>query len=277
MGPVVGLSVAVGCQRSGGPENHPGERDHVASESEMSPQIGLNSAFGAPKHLACFRCLGVEDAAAALSTPASCAASCAAFRALPEEGLLSSHLFISPSVALSEAIDIFKAGFPDVEDEDLIEGFHHHGRPEGEAKLFGEIMDEAAALMLDDMQGECFHTKSSSRRATQCPLFTPVQHFFTAAGKGDPSEPPLAALLCPGARWRPKEKPLPPDRLQKQSVGLMDRVFVCASQSAVAVNNIALLSSALVSLSAGREAYAPEEAGLKFPGSPVPSSSYASL
>ena len=49
MGPVVGLSVAVGCQRSGGPENHPGERDHVASESEMSPQIGLNSAFGAPK------------------------------------------------------------------------------------------------------------------------------------------------------------------------------------------------------------------------------------
>ncbi|CAL8256425.1 unnamed protein product [Boreogadus saida] len=41
MGPVVGLSVAVGCQRSGGPENHPGERDHVASESEMSPQIGL--------------------------------------------------------------------------------------------------------------------------------------------------------------------------------------------------------------------------------------------
>ena len=63
----------------------------------------------------------MEDAAAALSTPASCAASCAACRALPEEGLLSSHLFISPSVALSEAIDIFKARFPDVEDEDLIE------------------------------------------------------------------------------------------------------------------------------------------------------------
>ncbi|CAL8394468.1 unnamed protein product [Boreogadus saida] len=38
------------------------------------------------------------------------------------------------------------------------------------------------------------------------------------------------------------------------------RVFVCASQSAAAVNNIALLSSALVSLSAGREAYGPEEA-----------------
>ncbi|CAL8403834.1 unnamed protein product [Boreogadus saida] len=41
-------SVAVGCQRSGGPENHPGERDHFASESEMSPQIGLNGAVGGP-------------------------------------------------------------------------------------------------------------------------------------------------------------------------------------------------------------------------------------
>ena len=37
-------------------------------------------------------------------------------------------------------------------------------------------------------------------------------------------------------------------------------MFVCASQSAAAVNNLALLSSALVSLSAGREAYGPEEA-----------------
>ena len=37
-------------------------------------------------------------------------------------------------------------------------------------------------------------------------------------------------------------------------------MFVCASQSAAAVNNIALLSSALVSLSAGREAYGTEEA-----------------
>ena len=37
-------------------------------------------------------------------------------------------------------------------------------------------------------------------------------------------------------------------------------MFVCASQSAAAVNNIALLSSAMVSLSADREAYGPEEA-----------------
>ena len=66
------------------------------------------------------------------------------------------------------------------------------------ADLFGKIMGEAAAikgipmpapplaLMSDDMQGECFRNLSSSRRATQCPLFPPVQHFFTAAG-GDPS------------------------------------------------------------------------------------------
>ncbi|CAL8394828.1 unnamed protein product [Boreogadus saida] len=86
------------------------------------------------------------------------------------------------------------------------------------------------APMSDDMQGECFRTLSSSRRVTQCPLFPPVQHLFTAAG-GDPStlkapvsaftdftnvegwtdtqargiprlEPSLAALLCPGAGWR---------------------------------------------------------------------------
>ena len=46
MGPVIGLSVAVGCQRSGGPENHPGERDHLASEAESGPLVGLNGAVG---------------------------------------------------------------------------------------------------------------------------------------------------------------------------------------------------------------------------------------
>ncbi|CAL8336465.1 unnamed protein product [Boreogadus saida] len=173
-------------------------------------------------------------------------------------------------------------------------------RPRRMADLFGEIMGEAAAIkgipmpapplspMSDDMKGERFRPLSSSRRATQCPLFPPAQHLFTAAG-GDPStlkapvraftdftnvegladtqargiprlEPSLAALLCPGAGWHPNEKPLPPDRLQKQITGLTDRVFACASQSATAVNNIALFSSALVSLSAGREAYGPEEA-----------------
>ncbi|CAL8354051.1 unnamed protein product [Boreogadus saida] len=100
-------------------------------------------------------------------------------------------------------------------------------RPRRMADLFGEIMGEAAAIKgipmpappLTPMSDECF--LSSSRRVTQCPLFPPVQHIFTAAG-GDPS-----TLKAP---------------------------------SAVAVNNIALLSSALVSLSAGREAYGPEEA-----------------
>ncbi|CAL8334676.1 unnamed protein product [Boreogadus saida] len=70
------------------------------------------------------------------------------------------------------------------------------------------------APVSDDMQGECFRTPSASRRVTQCPLFPPVQHLFTAAGR----------------------------------------------QSAAAVNNIALLSSAMVSLSADREANGPEEA-----------------
>ncbi|CAL8237773.1 unnamed protein product [Boreogadus saida] len=154
--------------------------------------------------------------------------------------------------------------------------FVQHEKPRWMADLFGEIMGEAAAIkgipmpapplvpVSDDMQGECFRTPSSSRRVTQCPLFPPVQHLFTAAG-GDPStlkapvksftdftnvegwadtqargiprlEPPLAALLCPGAEWRPNEN----DRLHRQIVGLTDRVFVFASQSAAAVNNLAL-------------------------------------
>ncbi|CAL8235894.1 unnamed protein product [Boreogadus saida] len=199
------------------------------------------------------------------------------------------HLFFSPSVVFAEAIDIFGAEVPDAQDADErfevdnvaslddvfpgpASGFSRSGasteatiipreRPRRMADLFGVIMCEAATIkgipmpapplasMSDDMQGECFRTLSSSRRITQCPLFPPVQHLFTAA-----------ALLCPGAGWRPSEKPLPPDRLQKQIAGLTDRVFVCASQSAAAVNNIALLSSALVSLLAGREAYGPEEA-----------------
>ncbi|CAL8250044.1 unnamed protein product [Boreogadus saida] len=135
------------------------------------------------------------------------------------------------------------------------------------ADLFGEIMGEAAAMkgipmpapplapMSDDMQGECFRTLSSSRRVTQCPLFPPVQHLFTAAG-GDPS-----TLKAP-----------------RQIAGLTDRVFVCASQSAAAVNNITLLSSALVSLSSGREHYGPEEAArwLAVSRSPAPSFSCAS-
>ncbi|CAL8348647.1 unnamed protein product [Boreogadus saida] len=79
-------------------------------------------------------------------------------------------------------------------------------------------MDGDSASGFSRSRGECFRTPSASRRVTQCPLFPPVQHLFTAAD-------------C-----RPN------------------------GQSAAAVNNIALLSSAMVSLSADREAYGPEEA-----------------
>ena len=63
-------------------------------------------------HRACFRCLCAEQAMAALVATASCAAC----RVLPEEGLLSRHLFFSPSVDLAEAIDIFGAGVLDAQD-----------------------------------------------------------------------------------------------------------------------------------------------------------------
>ncbi|CAL8335957.1 unnamed protein product [Boreogadus saida] len=198
------------------------------------------------------------------------------------------HLFFSPSVDFAEAIDIFGAGVPDAQDagerfevedvaslDDVFPGSASEfsrsrasteativpgERPRRMADLFGEIMGEAAAIkgipmpapplapMSDDMQGECFRTLSSSRRVTQCPLFPPVQHLFTAAG-GDPS-----TLKAPVKAFTDHQ------RGRKQITGLMNRMFVCASQSAASVNNIALLSSALVSLSAGREAYGPEEA-----------------
>ncbi|CAL8395199.1 unnamed protein product [Boreogadus saida] len=161
------------------------------------------------------RCLGAEHAAAALVDPASCAAC----PTLPEEGLLSTHLFFSPSVDLAKAIDIFRAGVPDAQDADdehievddvaslddvfadSTSGFSRSGasteatvvpreKPRRMADLFGEIMGEAAPIkvtpmpapplapMSDDMQGECFRTLSSSWRATQCPLFPPVQQLL---------------------------------------------------------------------------------------------------
>ncbi|CAL8235309.1 unnamed protein product, partial [Boreogadus saida] len=139
-------------------------------------------------------------------------------------------------------------------------------KPRRMADLFGEIMGEAAAIkgipipapplapMSDDMQGECFRTLSSSRRATQCPLFPPVHHLFTAAG-GDPS-----TLKAPVRAFTDFTNVEGRADTQKQIAGLMNRVFVCASQSVAAVNNVALFSSSLVSLSAGREAYRSEEA-----------------
>ncbi|CAL8340162.1 unnamed protein product [Boreogadus saida] len=62
-------------------------------------------------HLACFRCLGTDHAAAAMAAPVSCVAC----RELPEEGILSRHLFFSPAVELADAIDLFRAG-PDDDD-----------------------------------------------------------------------------------------------------------------------------------------------------------------
>ncbi|CAL8380042.1 unnamed protein product [Boreogadus saida] len=169
---------------------------------------------------------------------------------LPEEGLLSRHLFFSPSVDLAEAIDLFGAGVPDAQDsdehfevddvaslDDVFPCSASEFSRSGASTKATIVPRERLRRMADLFGGECFRTLSSSRRDNQCPLFPPVQHLFTAAG-GDPS-----TLKAP-----------------KQITGLTDRVFVFASQSAAAVNNIALLSSALVSLSAGREAYGPEEA-----------------
>ncbi|CAL8340787.1 unnamed protein product [Boreogadus saida] len=149
--------------------------------------------------------------------------SCVACRELPEVGILSRHLFFSPAVDLADAIDLFRAG-PDLDDDGIIDadasmddvfgdsasgffplpGYNRHRRPTWETAPDGrsllEIMGEVAAIMgipmpapplvpvSDDMQGECFRTPSSSRRATQCPLFPPVQHLFTW-GPFDPEGP----------------------------------------------------------------------------------------
>ena len=83
---------------------------------EPFPGLSCSSCPGslAPgdRHLACFRCLGAKHAAAASANPASCAAC----QALPDEELLSRHIFFSPLVELTEAIDLFKAGVPDLDD-----------------------------------------------------------------------------------------------------------------------------------------------------------------
>ncbi|CAL8270214.1 unnamed protein product [Boreogadus saida] len=185
----------------------------TAADRFHSNQATVRRAPG-DGHRACFRCLGADHAAAALVAPTSCAT----FRTLPEEGLLSRHLFFSPSVDLAEAINIFGAEVPDAQDaderfevddvaslDDVFPGsaseFSRSGasteativpreRPRRMADLFGKIKGEAAAIkgiptpalplapMSDDMQGECFRTLSSSWRVTQCPLFPPVQHLL---------------------------------------------------------------------------------------------------
>ncbi|CAL8268352.1 unnamed protein product [Boreogadus saida] len=157
------------------------------------------------------------DHAAAAMAPS---VSCVACRELPEEGILSRHLYFSPAVDLADAIYLFRAS-PDYHDgvinaddyaasmddvlDDSVSGVSRsrvstatavqRERPRRMADLFGEIMGEAAAIkgipmpapplapISDDMQGECFRTPSSSRRVTQCPLFPPVQHSLASASQ----------------------------------------------------------------------------------------------
>ncbi|CAL8348878.1 unnamed protein product [Boreogadus saida] len=122
----------------------------------------------------------------------------------------SRHLFFSPAVDLADAIDMFRAGAPDLDDDggiidvdddasmddvfgDSASGFSRsrvttatvvqREKPRRMADLFGEIMGEAAAIkgipmpapplapVSDDMQGECFRSPSSSRRVTSAPCF----------------------------------------------------------------------------------------------------------
>ena len=96
---------------SGPPESAPGARSFSGPLCASCP-ASLAPGDG---HLACFRCLGAYHAAAAMAAPVSCVAC----RELPEEGILSRHLFFSPAVDLAEAIDLFRAG-PDLNDDDGI-------------------------------------------------------------------------------------------------------------------------------------------------------------
>ena len=181
---------------SGPPESTPGAR----SFSGLLCASCLTSLAPGDGHVACFRCLGADHAAAAMAPSVSCV-SC---RELPEEGILSRHLYFSPAVDLADAIDLFRAS-PDYHDgvtnadddavsmddvfDDSASGVSHsrvstataveRERPRRMADLFGEIMGEAAAIkgipmpapplapISDDMQGECFRTPSSSRQVTQ--------------------------------------------------------------------------------------------------------------
>ncbi|CAL8253434.1 unnamed protein product [Boreogadus saida] len=135
---------------------------------------------------------------------------------------VSQHLCFSPSVDLAEAIDIFGAEVPDTQDA-------------------GERFEVDDVASFDNVFPGSASEFSRSGASTEAAIY--------------PRERPRRMADLFGEIMGEAAA----DRLQKQIAGLMDRVFICASQSA-AVNNIALLSSALVSLSAGREAYGPEEA-----------------
>ncbi|CAL8254596.1 unnamed protein product [Boreogadus saida] len=118
------------------PESAPGARSFSGPLCASCP-ASLAPGDG---HLACFRCLCADHAAAAMAAPVSCVAC----RELPEEGILSRHLFFSPSVDLAEAIDLFRAGAPDLDDD-------------------GGIIDVAS---LDDVFGDSASGFSRSRVTT---------------------------------------------------------------------------------------------------------------
>ncbi|CAL8398013.1 unnamed protein product [Boreogadus saida] len=205
-----------------------------------------------------WRVFGADHAAAAMAPSVTCV-SC---RELPEEGILSRHLYVSPAVDLADAIDLFRAS-PDYHDgvidadavsiddvfDDSASGVSRsrvstataveRERPRRMANLFGEIMGEAAAI-----KGCLCRPRLSPPYQTICRASAFAPHHLP---DGLPSAP--CSRLCSTFLVLPK-----------QIVGLTDRVSDCSSQSAAAVNNIAMLSSAMVSLSADREAYGPEEA-----------------
>ncbi|CAL8339888.1 unnamed protein product [Boreogadus saida] len=146
---------------SGPPESAPGARSFPGHLCAFCP-ASLAPGDG---HLACFRCLGADHAAAAMAAPVSCVAC----RELPEEGILSRHLFFSPAVELADASldDVFgdsASGFSRSR-VTTATAIQHEG-PRRMTDLFREIMGEAAAIkgipmpapplapVSDDMQGE---------------------------------------------------------------------------------------------------------------------------
>ncbi|CAL8362924.1 unnamed protein product [Boreogadus saida] len=76
---------------------------HLRALLELGPFSGLlcascpASLAPGDGHLVCFVCLGTDHAEAAMAAPVSCVAC----RELPEEGILSRHLFFSPAVDLT--------------------------------------------------------------------------------------------------------------------------------------------------------------------------------
>ncbi|CAL8388849.1 unnamed protein product [Boreogadus saida] len=90
--------------------------------------------------------------------------SCVACRELPEEGILFRHLFFSPSVDLAEAIDLFRAGAPGLDDD-------------------GGIIDVDDVASLDDVFG----------RVLSHPIFFPAGY----------PVPPVPACAAPVHCCRP--------------------------------------------------------------------------